>query len=71
MKYRKTKGYAILGEISAVLRDVLLGNKRIQIGLELRRARFQNMCLFNSKVWNGISDNELNDLSVIDHKIFK
>ena len=29
------------------------------------------MCLFNSEVWNGISDNDLNDLSVIDHKILR
>ena len=71
LKYRKTKGYAILGEISAVLRDVPLGNRRIQIGLELRRAWFQNMCCFNSEVWNGISDSDLKDLSFIDHKIMR
>ena len=47
---RKAIGYAVLGEISAMLRDVPLGNRSTQIGLELRRAWFQNMCLFNSEV---------------------
>ena len=29
------------------------------------------MCRFNSEVWNGISDTDLKDLSVIDHKIMR
>ena len=68
---RKTKGYSILGEISAVVKYVPLGNRRTQIGLELRRAWFQNMCRFNSEGWNGISDTDLKNLSVIDHKIMR
>ena len=68
---RKARGYSILSEISAMLKDLPMGNQRTQIGLELRKAWFHNSCLANSEVWNGISDNDLNDLAVIDNKILR
>jgi hypothetical protein len=68
---RKTKGYAILSEMSAILKDVPLGNRRTQIGIDLRKAWFINGCLFNSEVWSAINDNDLKDLKVIDHKILR
>ena len=71
LESRKSRGYAILGEISAMLRDVPMGNQRTKIGLELRKSWFQNCCLFNSETWNGISDSDLKDLEVIDHKILR
>ena len=37
---RKSRGYAMLSEISAMLKDVPMGNRRTQI--ELRKAWFQN-----------------------------
>ena len=52
-----------------MLRDVPMGNRRTNIGLELRRAWFQNMCLFNSEVRTGINENNLKDLGVINNKI--
>ena len=57
--------------MSAILRDVPLGNRRTDIGLELRRAWFQNKCLFNCEVWTGISEKDLKDLGVIDNTIFR
>ena len=45
---RKSRGYAILGEINALLRDAPMVNRRTQIGLELRKAWFQYGCLFIS-----------------------
>ena len=68
---RKARGYAILGEMSAILRDVPLGNRRTNIGLELRREWFQKICILNSEVWTGISENNLQDLGVIDNKILR
>ena len=35
---RITRGYAIVGTIFAFLKDLPLGSKRIQVGLELRQA---------------------------------
>ena len=66
---RKSRGYAILSEISALMKDVPMGNRRTHIGLELWKAWFQNGCLFNSEVWSGMTENNLNDLEVIDCKI--
>ena len=68
---RKTRGDAILSEMGAILRDIPLGNKRIQTGLILRQAWFINSCFFNSEVWCGFNDKDLSDLEVIDHKILK
>ena len=68
---RKSRGYAILSEISAMLKDVPMGNRRTQIGLELRKSWFQNGCLFNSEVWSGVTENHFNDLEVIDRKILR
>ena len=68
---RKAQGYGILGEITALLKDVPLGNRRTQIGLELRKAWFHNKCLFNSEVWSSVTDTDIKDLSIIDRKILR
>ena len=49
VKDRKQKGYGILAEITAILKDIPLGNKRTRVGLELRHAMFLNGVLFNSE----------------------
>ena len=71
LEARKTRGYAILGNISALLKDVPMGNRRTQIGLDLRKSWFINSCLFNSEVWGGICETNLKDLNIIDHKILQ
>ena len=58
---RKSKGYTILSEISAMLKEVPMESRRTQIGLELRKSWFQNGCRLNSKVWSGLSENNLKD----------
>ena len=58
---RKSKGYTILSEISAVLKYVPMESRRTQMGLELRKSWFQNGCLLNSEVWSGLSENNLKD----------
>ena len=66
---RKARGYGILGEIGELLRDIPFGPWRTQIGLLLRKAWFINSCLANIEMWIGMSDNDLKDLEIIDHKI--
>ena len=58
-------------QIGVGLKPDYSGNRRTQIGLELRKAWFHNKCLFNSEVWNGISDTDIKDLSIIDRKILR
>ena len=68
---RKSRGYAILGNIRALLKDVPMGNRRTQIGIDLRKSWFLNSCLFNSEVWSGVSEANLKDLNIIDHQILQ
>ena len=68
---KEARGYGILGEIGAILRDIPFGKWRTQIGLLLRKAWFLNSCLANSEVWVGISDSDKKDLEIIDHKILR
>ena len=71
IKDRKQKGYGILSEISAILRDIPLGNKRTRVGLALRHAMFLNGVLFNSESWTGYDKKDIKQLEVIDHKILR
>ena len=51
----------MLAQISAILQDILLGNKKNELGLILRKAWFLNGCLFNSEVWTGFTENDMSD----------
>jgi hypothetical protein len=68
---RKSRGYAVLSRMGALLSDIPLGKKRTRTGIELRNAWFINGCLFNSEVWSGHNSKDLKDLAVIDHKIMR
>ena len=52
---RKVCAYAILSEIRALLQDIALGSRQVEIGLALRDAWFINGILFNSEVWGSYS----------------
>ena len=71
VKERKRKGYGMLAELTAILNDIPLGNKRTRVGLELRHAMFLNGVLFNSETWTGLSQKDISKLEVIDHKILR
>ena len=47
---RVIRGYAICGQIFALLKEIQIGNLRVSIGLELRQARLLNVILYNSEV---------------------
>jgi hypothetical protein len=66
---RKSRGNAVLAQMTALLQDILLGNRRVEAGLALRHSWFLNGCLFNSEVWSNFSPQDLQDLEVIDNKI--
>ena len=71
IKDRRVRGNAILSKLGAILRDIPLGKWRTQIGLTLRQAWFLNGSVFNSEVWSGFTDNDLDDLEVIYHSIIR
>ena len=68
---RIAKGYGIASNIIAIITDIPLGKRRVQIGLELRQAWFINGILFNSEVWPKINKSDIEDLEKIDHLILR
>ena len=65
------QGYAIVGQIFALLKDLPIGNLRVQIGLELRRAWFINGTLFNSEVWHNVADSDIAHFVEIDKYLLR
>ena len=68
---RKNKGFAIASQILAMLKELPLGNKRVEIGLVLRQAWMINGILFNSEVWNNLSKNSLKELEIVDRYLLR
>ena len=71
IKTRNIRVNAIISEIRAILKDNPLGNRRTQIGILLRKAWFLNGCFFNSEVWTGFTETDLNYLNMLDHQIIR
>ena len=68
---RVNQGYAIVGQIFALLKDLPIGNLRVQVGLELRRAWFINGTLFNSEVWHNVADSDIAHFVEIDKYLLR
>ena len=68
---RKAKGYATVAEILAILKDIPLGQHKLEIGLQLRQAMFLNGVLFNSEAWHDVSDDDLKALETIDEHLLR
>ena len=68
---RVNRGYAIVGQIFALLKDLPIGNLRILIGLELRQAWLINGTLFNSEVWHNVADSDIAHFVDIDKYLLR
>ena len=68
---RKSRAYAILAEIRAILTEIPLGSRRMEIGLALRDAWFLNGILFNSEVWGSYAEKNVEELMIIDNMILR
>ena len=64
---RLAKGYGIISNIIALIDDIPLGHRRVQIGLELRQAWLINRLLYNSEIWQQMTEKDKRDLNKIDH----
>ena len=62
---RKSRAYAILAEIRAILTEIPLGSRQMEIGLALRDAWFLNGILFNSEVWGSYAEGTLLPILVL------
>ena len=68
---RKIKGYGMVAEILAIIKDIPLGQYKIEIGLKLRQAMLLNMLLFNSEAWHDVSDAEIKILETVDEHLLR
>ena len=68
---RINQGYARVGQIFALLKDLPLGNLRIRVGLELRQAWLINGILYNSEVWHGLRDIDIANFVAIDKYLLR
>ena len=68
---RLARGYGILANIKALLDDIPLGHRRIELGFELRQAWLINGLLYNSEVWQNITEKDKTDLNKIDHILLR
>ena len=68
---RTSKGYAIVAQIMALLKELPIGQKRTQIGLMLRDAWLVNGTLYNSEAWHGICKNTMKPLEAVDQHLLR
>ena len=65
----KFKGYSYISEIRALLSDIPFGHRRIVVGIMLRDALFVNRILTNSEVCHSITNQNIEDLEVMDQML--
>ena len=63
---RLSEECGIIANIRALLDDILLGYRRTQTGLELRQAWLINGVLYNSEIWQKLTEKDIRDLNKID-----
>ena len=68
---RLLKAYGILANILALIDDIPLGHRRIEIGLELRQAWFINGTLYNSEIWQQLTQKDKSDINKVDHILLR
>ena len=68
---RKSKGYAIVAEILAILDEIPLGQYKMEIGLKLRQAMLINGVLFNSEAWHDVTNKEIKLLESVDEHLLR
>ena len=66
---RRKRGYGVISEIMSILREVPLGQYRMEIGLKLRESMLLGTLLCNSEVWYLPSDKMLSKLEQIDEDL--
>jgi hypothetical protein len=68
---RISKGYGIVANILALINDIPLGHRRVEIGLELRQAWLVNGILYNSEVWQQLTEDDQSNLNKMDHILLR
>ena len=66
VRERHAKGFGIENEIVSIIDEIPLGHHRIPTGLKLREAMFCNGILYNSEVWHGLKEYDIEELEKVD-----
>ena len=61
----------MVAEILAIIKDIPLGQYKIEIGLKLRQAMLLSVLLFNSEAWHDVSDSEIKILESVDEYLLR
>ena len=68
---RVAKGYGIVSEIQAIMKEVPLGKYKLEIGLKLRQAMLINGILYNSEAWHAVTDEDILTLQKVDEMLLR
>ena len=68
---RISKGYGIVANIIALISEIPLGHRKIEIGLELRQAWLLNGILYDSEIWQNLTKKDKSDLMKIYEYLLK
>ena len=68
---RYGKGFGIANEIISIIDEIPLGYHRIPTGLKLREAMFCNGILYNSEVWHGMKEYDIEELEKVDEYLLR
>ena len=68
---RVAKGYGIISEIQAILKEVPLGKYKLEIGLKLRQAMLINGMLYNSEAWHNVTEEDILALQKVDEMLLR
>ena len=68
---RMRKGYGIANEILSIIDEVPLGRHRAATAIKLREAMLINGILFNSEIWYGVKESDLNQIEKVDEYLLR
>ena len=68
---RKQKGFGIIGQIIAIIKEAPLGQWRMRSGMLLRNSMLINSMLFNSEAWHGIVKDDIQIFSRVDESLLR
>ena len=68
---RIAKGFGLVNQILAIVKEVPLGWRRIKAGLILRQAMLINGILFNTEAWHGIKEADIEAFERVDQYLLR
>ena len=69
IKYRKSKGYGIVGQIIAITEEAPLGKWRVKSGLLMQNSWLVNSMLYNSEAWHATVKDDTEILNWVDESL--